>query len=122
MISNALRRCGMKMIEAIVQPFKLDEVKQALSQIDVCGLTVSEVQVSGDQKGKSIQYRGTAATAFFIPKLKLQVVVPDSQASRVEEAIVKSARTGEAGDGRVYVYSLDQVARIRTGERGDSAL
>jgi len=112
----------MKMIEAIIQPFKLDAVKQALSQIDVRGLTVAEVQGFGRQKGMAIQYRGAVSNPQFVPKLKLQVVVADSRAAQVEEAIRRSARTGNVGDGKVFVFSLDQVTRIRTGEKGDAAL
>jgi len=112
----------MKMIEAIIQPFKLDDVKMALSQIDVNGLTVSEVQGFGRQKGRPIAYRGTTSTPSFVPKLKLQIVVTDAQAPQVEEALQRAARTGNLGDGKIFVFPLEQVSRIRTGEKGDSAV
>ena len=112
----------MKMIEAIIQPYRLDAVKQALSQLDVRGLTVAEVLGFGRQKGRTIEYRGTTTTPQFVAKLKLQIVVTDAQASEVEEAICRSARTGNVGDGKIYVHTLDQVSRIRTGEKGDSAV
>jgi nitrogen regulatory protein PII len=112
----------MKMIEAIIQPHKLDEVKQGLSKLDVRGLTVSEVQGFDRQKGRAIQYRGAVVAPDFVPKLKLQVVVTDDQAPQVQEAIQRAARTGNEGDGKVFVYSLEQVTRIRTGEKGDAAV
>jgi len=110
------------MIEAIIQPYKLDEVKEALSQINVRGLTVAEVQGFGRQKGRAVQYRGTAAAPAFVPKLKLQVVVTDAQAPQVQEAIQRTARTGNVGDGKLFVYNLEQVTRIRTGEKRDAAV
>ncbi|HLY09302.1 MAG TPA: P-II family nitrogen regulator [Planctomycetota bacterium] len=112
----------MKLVEAIIQPFKLEDVKHALSQIDVKGLTVSEVQGFGRQKGRSMSYRGASSTPQFIPKLKLQVIVTDAQLPQVEEAIRRTARTGNVGDGKIFVISLDQVSRIRTGEKGDAAV
>jgi len=112
----------MKMIEAIIQPFKLEEVQQALNQINIRGLTVIEVQGFGRQKGRAIQYRGTSSTPQFVPKLKLQVIVTDAQVPQVEEAIRRTARTGNVGDGKIFVFSLEEVSRIRTGEKGDSAV
>jgi nitrogen regulatory protein PII len=112
----------MKLIEAIIPPFKLDEVQHALSKINVHGLTVCEVQEFGRQKGQTIQYRGTTTTAHFVPKLRLQVVVSDEEAPRVEEALGRSARTGNVGDGKIFVFTLDHVSRIRTGEKGNAAL
>jgi len=112
----------MKMIEAIIQPFKLEEVKAALSQIHVRGMTVAEVQGFGSQKGRATEYRGTVSTPQFVPKLKLQIVVTDSQAPEVEAAIQRTARTGNVGDGKIFIYPLEMVSRIRTGEKGDSAV
>ena len=112
----------MKMIEAIIQPFKLEDVKQALSQMGVRGLTVTEVQGFGRQKGRTVQFRGSSTTLRFVPKLKLQIVVTDAQVPHVEQAIHRGARTGNEGDGKIFVYSLEGVSRIRTGERGEAAV
>jgi nitrogen regulatory protein PII len=112
----------MKMIEAVIQPHRLDAVKHALTQVDVHGLTVAEVQGFGRQKGPTIQYRGSSITAPFVPRLKLQVIVTDTQAPQVEDALARAARTGNVGDGMIFVFSLDHVSRIRTGEKGDSAV
>jgi nitrogen regulatory protein PII len=112
----------MKMIQAVIQPHRLGEVKHALSQIDVRGLTVAEAQGFGRQKGRTIEYRGAATTPQFVPKLKLEVVVTDAQAPQVEEVLARAARTGNVGDGKIFVFSLDLVSRIRTGEKGDSAV
>ncbi len=110
------------MIKAIIQPHKLDEVKRALSQIDVRGMTVAEARGYGRQLGRTIAYRGATSTPQFVSKLKLEIIVSDAQASQVEEALVRAARTGNAGDGKIFVYPLDFVTRIRTGEKGDSAV
>jgi nitrogen regulatory protein P-II 1 len=112
----------MKMIEAIIQPFKLEEVKQALNLIDVRGLTVIEVRGFGRQKGQRTQYRGSVSSADLIPKLKLQLVVSDDQAAQAQEVIARSARTGKVGDGKIFVYPLNNIVRIRTGEKDDSAI
>jgi nitrogen regulatory protein P-II 1 len=112
----------MKMIEAIIQPFKLEEVKQALNLIDVRGLTVSEVLGFGRQRGVPTQYRGTVSTPKFIPKVKLQVVVSDDNAAQAQEVIARAARTGKVGDGKIFVIPINDVIRIRTSEKGDSAL
>jgi nitrogen regulatory protein PII len=112
----------MKMIEAIIQPFKLEEIKQALNLIDVRGVTVSEVRGFGRQKGQRSHYRGSVSTADLIPKLKLQLVVSDDQSDQAQEAIARAARTGKVGDGKIFVYPLDNVVRIRTGEMDDSAI
>lgn len=112
----------MKKVEAIIKPFKLDEVKSALSQVGVQGLTVTEVQGFGRQKGHKEQYRGTEYTVDLVPKIKLEVVVSDGAVAAVTEAIIRAARTGEIGDGKIFVSNLDTVTRIRTGEKGESAL
>jgi len=117
-----MRMRPMKMIEAIIQPYKLEEVKQALNLIDVRGLTVTEVRGFGRQKGQRSQYRGTVSNADLIPKLKLQLVVSDDRSDQAQEVISRAARTGKVGDGKIFVYSLNNVVRIRTGERDDSAI
>ena len=112
----------MKKIEAIIKPFKLDEVKNALSKIGVQGLTVSEVRGFGRQKGHKEQYRGAEYTIDFVPKVKVEVVVADGAVAGVLDAITRAARTGEIGDGKIFVSSLDEAIRIRTGERGEAAV
>jgi nitrogen regulatory protein P-II 2 len=112
----------MKMIEAIIKPFKLDEVKDALVEIGVQGMTVSEVKGFGRQKGSKETYRGAEYTTDFVPKVKIEVFVTDNLASRVIEAITRSAKTGSVGDGKIFVSDLGSVVRIRTGETGESAL
>ena len=112
----------MKKIEAVIKPFKLDEVKSALSQIGVQGLTVSEVRGFGRQKGHKEQYRGTEYTVDLVPKVKIEVVVADNAATAVVEAIARAARTGEIGDGKIFVSALESVVRIRTGEKGEAAI
>ena len=112
----------MKKIEAIIKPFKLDEVKKALTQVGVQGLTVTEVRGFGRQKGHKEQYRGTEYTIDFVPKVKIEVTVGDKLAKPVIDAILKAARTGEIGDGKIFVTTLDEAIRIRTGETGEAAL
>jgi nitrogen regulatory protein P-II 1 len=112
----------VKKVEAVIKPFKLDEVKNALSQVGVQGLTVSEVRGFGRQKGHKEQYRGAEYTVDLVPKVKIEVVVADAAVSSVVEAITRAARTGEIGDGKISVYSLEGVTRIRTGEQGEAAL
>ena len=112
----------MKKIEAIVKPFKLDEVREALSEIGVTGLTVTEVKGFGRQKGHTELYRGAEYVVDFLPKVKIEVVVPDKLMESAIDAIVRSARTGKIGDGKVFVFDLEQVIRIRTGETGADAL
>jgi nitrogen regulatory protein P-II 1 len=112
----------MKKIEAIIKPFKLEEVKDALTEIGVQGLTVSEVKGFGRQKGHTELYRGAEYVVDFIPKVKIEVVVPDSIAEKVVETIVSAARTGRIGDGKVFVIPVDDAVRIRTGERGENAI
>ena len=112
----------MKKVEAIIKPFKLEDVKEALSNVGVKGLTVSEVKGFGRQKGHKELYRGAEYEIEFLPKLKLEVVVPDADLENVIEAIVSSARTGRLGDGKVFVSSVEEVIRIRTSERGEDAV
>jgi nitrogen regulatory protein P-II 1 len=112
----------MKKIEAIIKPFKLDEVREALSEIGVSGLTVTEVKGFGRQKGHTELYRGAEYVVDFLPKLKLELVVSESQTERAVEAIVNAARTGKIGDGKIFVTSVEQVIRIRTGESGEEAI
>ncbi|RXR00312.1 P-II family nitrogen regulator [Pseudoxanthomonas composti] len=112
----------MKMVMAIIKPFKLDDVRQALAEVGMTGVTVTEVKGFGRQKGHTELYRGAEYIVDFLPKTKLEIAVPDEQVERVVEAIVKAAGTGKIGDGKVFVYALDQVIRIRTGELGNDAL
>ncbi len=112
----------MKKIEAIIKPFKLDEVKENLSEIGVHGLTVTEVKGFGRQKGHTELYRGAEYIVDFLPKVKIEVVAPDDMAWRVVEVIEQSARSGKIGDGKIFVIPVEETVRIRTGERGDGAL
>jgi nitrogen regulatory protein P-II 1 len=112
----------VKKIEAIVKPHKLDDVKAALTQVGIQGLTVSEVRGFGRQKGHKEQYRGAEYTVDLVPKVKIEVVVSDQAVSAAVEAIVRAARTGEIGDGKVFVSNLESALRIRTGEKGESAI
>jgi len=112
----------MKLITAIIKPFKLDEVREALSQIGVQGITVTEVKGFGRQKGHTELYRGAEYVVDFLPKVKIEAAVAASQIDAAIEAIEGSARTGKIGDGKIFVYDLEQVVRIRTGETGPEAL
>ena len=112
----------MKLIVAIIKPFKLDEVKEALAAAGVEGMTVTEVKGFGRQKGHTEIYRGSEYTVDFLPKVKIEVGVADDVAAKAVEAIVKGAKTGKIGDGKVFVLPLDEVVRIRTDERGETAL
>jgi len=112
----------MKKIEAVVKPFKLDEVREALSEIGVTGLTVTEVKGFGRQKGHTELYRGAEYVVDFLPKVKVELIVADSLVERAIEAIVKAARTGKIGDGKIFVTPVEQVVRIRTGESGEAAV
>ena len=112
----------MKMIEAVIKPFKLDEVKEALVEIGVQGMTVSEVKGFGRQKGTKEVYRGAEYTTDFVPKSKIELYVADDMVSRVVETITRSAKTGSVGDGKIFVSDISNVVRIRTGETGESAL
>jgi nitrogen regulatory protein P-II 1 len=112
----------VKKIEAVIKPFKLDDVKAALTQVGVQGLTVSEVRGFGRQKGHKEQYRGAEYTVDLVPKMKIEIVVPNDVVGTVVEAIMRAARTGEIGDGKIFVSSLEQVVRIRTGEKDEAAV
>ena len=112
----------MKKIEAMFKPFKLDEVREALSEIGVSGLTVTEVKGFGRQKGHTELYRGAEYVVDFLPKVKVEVVVPDKLTDQAIDAIVKAARTGKIGDGKIFVTSVEQVIRIRTGETDEAAV
>ena len=112
----------MKKIEAIIKPFKLDDVREALSDVGITGMTVSEVKGFGRQKGHTELYRGAEYVIDFLPKVKIEIAVSDKLTKKVIEAISKSALTGKIGDGKIFVMSLDQVQRIRTGETGEDAL
>ncbi len=112
----------MKKIEAIFKPFKLDEVREALSEIGVSGLTVTEVKGFGRQKGHTELYRGAEYVVDFLPKVKIEVVIAETMREGAVDAIVKAARTGKIGDGKIFVTSVDQVIRIRTGETDEAAI
>lgn len=112
----------MKFISAIIKPFKLDEVREALSEIGVQGITVTEVKGFGRQKGHTELYRGAEYVVDFLPKIKLELVIPDNMLESVMDAIVKSAHTGKIGDGKIFVSTIEEVVRIRTGETGESAV
>jgi nitrogen regulatory protein P-II 1 len=112
----------MKKVEAIIKPFKLDEVREALSDIGVSGLTVTEVKGFGRQKGHTELYRGAEYVVDFLPKVKVEVIMADNLIDRAIEAIVKAARTGKIGDGKIFVTSVEQTVRIRTGESGEAAV
>jgi nitrogen regulatory protein PII len=112
----------MKKIEAIVKPFKLDEVKDALGEIGVTGMTVTEVKGFGRQKGHTEIYRGSEYTVDFLPKIKIEIVIADSQVDAAVAAIIKAAKTGKIGDGKVFLSSVEEVVRIRTEEKGEKAI
>ena len=112
----------MKKVEAVIKPFKLDEVKESLSGIGVQGITVSEVKGFGRQKGHTELYRGAEYVVDFLPKVKLEIIVKDDMVTKVVEAISKAAKTGRIGDGKIFVLPIEDVLRIRTGERGPDAI
>jgi nitrogen regulatory protein P-II 1 len=112
----------MKKIEAIIKPFKLDEVREALSEIGVMGMTATEVKGFGRQKGHTELYRGAEYIVDFLPKIKLDIVVNDKIVNKVVEAITKTAQTGKIGDGKIFIYDIEQAIRIRTGEKGNEAV
>ncbi|MBW4054913.1 MAG: P-II family nitrogen regulator [Proteobacteria bacterium] len=112
----------MKKVEAIIKPFKLDEVKEALNEIGIQGITISEVKGFGRQKGHTELYRGAEYVVDFIPKIKIEIIVADSILPQVVETIEKSAKTGRIGDGKIFVTTVEEVIRIRTGETGEDAL
>jgi nitrogen regulatory protein P-II 1 len=119
---RALEEWVMKKVEAIIKPFKLDEVREALSEIGVTGLTVTEVKGFGRQKGHTELYRGAEYVVDFLPKVKVEVIVGDTLVDRAIEAVVKAAHTGKIGDGKIFVTTVEQVVRIRTGESGEAAV
>lgn len=112
----------MKKIEAIIKPFKLDEVREALSELGCTGLTVTEVKGFGRQKGHTELYRGAEYTVDFLPKVKVEVILADSMVDKAIDALIKAARTGKIGDGKIFVTDVSQVVRIRTGETGEDAV
>jgi len=112
----------MKMIAAVIKPFKLDDVKNALTEAGVNGMTIVEVKGFGRQKGHVELYRGTTYEVNFLPKIKIEVAVPDDKAEEIVKILSDTARTGEIGDGKIFIYNLDNVLRIRTGETGDDAI
>ncbi len=112
----------MRKVEAIIKPFKLDEVKEALNEIGIQGITVSEVKGFGRQKGHTELYRGAEYVVDFIPKIKMEIIVSDDMATKVVEVIGEAAKTGRIGDGKIFVTQVDEVVRIRTGETGEDAL
>jgi len=112
----------MKKVEAIIKPFKLDDVKEALKEVGVQGLTVTEVKGFGRQKGHTELYRGAEYVIDFLPKIKLEIVVSDDMVTKVIDAIMDSAKTGKIGDGKIFIIPMEEVIRIRTGERGEDAL
>jgi nitrogen regulatory protein P-II 1 len=112
----------MKKIEAIIKPFKLDEVKDALNEIGIQGITVSEVRGFGRQKGHTELYRGAEYVVDFLPKIKIEIIIKADMVAQVIEVIVNSAKTGRIGDGKIFVLPVDEVVRIRTGERGEDAI
>jgi nitrogen regulatory protein P-II 1 len=112
----------MKKIEAIIKPFKLDDVKDALQDIGLAGITVTEARGFGRQKGHTELYKGAEYVIDFLPKIKLEIVVEDKMVDKTVEAIVTAARTGKIGDGKIFIYHVEEAIRIRTGERGNSAI
>jgi len=112
----------MKKVEAIIKPFKLDDVKAGLNAIGIMGMTVTEVKGFGRQKGHVEVYRGTEYEVNFLPKIKIEVVIPDSIIDKVVSTIIEKARTGNIGDGKIFISSLEDVIRIRTGEKGETAI
>jgi nitrogen regulatory protein PII len=112
----------MKLISAIIKPFRLDDVRNALSEVGVAGMTVTEVKGFGRQRGHTELYRGAEYVVDFLPKTKIEIAVPDNLVDQVIEAVINSAQTGKVGDGKIFVTSLEQAIRIRTGETGDGAL
>ena len=121
-IFGKTRGVGMKKIDAIIKPFKLDQVKEALHEIGIQGITITEVKGVGRQKGHTELYRGAEYVVDFLPKVKLEIVVPEDRVEQVVETVMKSAHTGRIGDGKIFVLPVDEVIRIRTGDKGASAL
>jgi nitrogen regulatory protein P-II len=112
----------VKKIEAIIKPFKLDDVREALTELGITGMTVSEVKGFGRQRGHTEVYRGAEYAVDFLPKVKIEVVLPDDQIERTVEAIIEAARSGKIGDGKIFVLPVEEVIRIRTGETGETAI
>jgi nitrogen regulatory protein P-II 1 len=112
----------MKQIEAIIKPFKLDEVKESLTKLGIQGMTIAEVKGFGRQKGHTELYRGAEYSVDFLPKVKIQILVPDEKARQVVETVVKAARTGKIGDGKIFISPVEEIIRIRTGEKGPDAI
>jgi nitrogen regulatory protein P-II 1 len=112
----------MKKIEAIIKPFKMTEVKQALNEIGIQGMTVSEVKGYGRQKGHTEIYRGSEYVVDFLPKVKIETILPDNQVQAAVDAIIKAAKTGKIGDGKIFIWTVEDAIRIRTDERGDTAV
>jgi len=112
----------MKQIEAIIKPFKLDEVKEALTKVGIQGMTIAEVKGFGRQKGHTELYRGAEYSVDFLPKVKIQILVPDEKATQVVDTVLKTARTGKIGDGKIFIIPVEEVVRIRTGEKGADAI
>jgi nitrogen regulatory protein P-II 1 len=121
-VQKKTRGQGMKKIEAVIKPFKLEEVKSALAALGVQGMTVAEVKGFGRQKGHTEIYRGSEYTVDFLPKVKIEVVLADAQAAAAVDAIVKAAKTGKIGDGKIFVSAVESIVRIRTGETGEQAV
>lgn len=112
----------MKKIEAIIRPYKLDDVKEALTEIGVRGMTITEVKGYGRQKGHTELYRGAEYKIDFLPKVKIEIIASDSMVDRIVDAIIKSARTGQVGDGKIFIYPVEEVIRVRTEETGEDAI
>jgi nitrogen regulatory protein P-II 1 len=112
----------MKKIEAIIRPFRIDDVREALGEIGVKGLTLTEVKGYGRQKGHTELYRGSEYQIDFLPKIKLEVIVPDTMADKVVDTIMNAAKTGQVGDGKIFIYNVEDAVRVRTGESGEDAL
>ncbi|HZP83531.1 MAG TPA: P-II family nitrogen regulator [Chthonomonadaceae bacterium] len=112
----------MKKIECIIRPIKIDEVKEALASVGIVGMTVSDVRGYGHQRGRTEKYRGNTYVVNLLPKIKIEVVVPDDRAEEVAEIMLEAARTGEIGDGKIFISTVEEAVRIRTGERGEAAL
>jgi nitrogen regulatory protein P-II 1 len=119
---KTLKGGTMKKIEAIIKPFKLDEVKQKLTSAGITGMTITEVKGFGRQKGHTELYRGAEYTVDFLPKVKLEILAPDDMAQKIVETILESAQTGKIGDGKIFVTTVEEVIRIRTNERGEEAI
>jgi nitrogen regulatory protein P-II 1 len=121
-LNNKRRIPALKKVEAIIKPFKLDEVKEALNEIGIQGITIGEVKGFGRQKGHTELYRGAEYVVDFIPKIKMEIIVSDEMVGKVVDAIEQAAKTGRIGDGKIFVTPVEEVVRIRTGERGEDAL